>query len=354
MTPTPKYEFELWINGAQVGDITKLAKNRQFSFTRNGSEELSFSMSLSAWEAYCEELGAAPQAVLEAYVTDIRVKRNGNYYFGVHVVDMPFTLEEGGITLEVKATGFFDLFQDRYVTKTYSQEERVAIFLDLINETQDTGDPDDDFGVIPGPLQYDTGVLSDREYTDQNVRDAGTNLTNLSDGSFDFRFNYDRTVETFDQIGSNRPDMKFTYPYNIKSGKITHTATNLWNYIIGLGSGFGEEALRTVTADSVSRGNHKTRQKIISFNSVAEQQTLDENTYAYLQKVKDILELPTFTVSGALANLDLLGVGDRIPIEVVGHPALPLSGTYRIEKLSVTLDDNDAEDIAITVDNYGL
>jgi len=354
MTPTPKYELELWINGAQVGDITKLAKNRSFELVRNGSEQLSFSMSLTAWEEYCADLGAVPQAVLEAYVTDIRVKRNGSYYFGVHVVDMAYALAESGITLEVKATGFFDLFADRYVTKTYTQEERVAIFLDLINETQDTGNPDDDFGVVPGPLQYDTGLLSDREYVDQNVRDGGTNLTNLSDGNFDFRFNYDRSVETFAQIGSDRPDSKFTYPYNIKSGKVAHTATSLWNYIIGLGSGFGEEALRTITADPTSRGNHKTRQKIVSFNSVTEQQTLDENTYAYLQKVKDILELPTFNISGALANLDFLGVGDRIPVEVVGHPALPLNGTYRIEKIAVTLDDNDAEDIAITVDNYGL
>jgi len=203
-------------------------------------------------------------------------------------------------------------------------------------------------------LQYNTGQLSDREYVDQNVRDGGVNLTNLSDGNFDFRFNYDRSVETFAQIGSDRPDMKFSYPYNVKSGKVSHTALSLWNYIIGLGSGFGEEALRTVTADPVSRGNHKTRQKIVSFNSVSEQQTLDENTYAYLQKVKDILELPTFNISGALADLDILGVGDRVPFEVVGHPALPINGTYRIEKISVTLDENDAEDIAITVDNYGL
>lgn len=354
MTPVKKYELELWINGSQVGDISKLAQNRRFELIRNGSELLSFNMSLTAWEAYCAEAGAAPQAMLEAYVTDIRVKRNGRYYFGVHVVDMAYGLEESGITLEVKATGFFDLFADRYVTKNYSQEERVAIFLDLINETQDTGNPDDDFGVVPGPLQYDTGLLSDREYTDQNVRDGGTNLTNLSDGQFDFRFNYDRTVETFAQIGSDRPDNKFTYPYNIKSGKVAHTATSLWNYIIGLGSGFGEEALRTVTADSVSRGNYKTRQKIVSFNSVTEQQTLDENTYAYLQKVKNILELPTFKISGALANLDIIGVGDRIPVEVVGHPALPLNGMYRIEKLAVELDENDAEDISITVDNYGL
>lgn len=353
MTPVLKYEFELWINNSQVGDITKLMQNRRYSFTRNASEELSFTMSLSAFEDYCATLGALPQAVLEAYVTDIRVKRKGEYYFGVHVVDMAYNLQEGEITLEVRATGFLDLFADRYVTKTYTNTERVAIVADLMATTQ-SGDSTNDFGVDPGPQQYDTEVKSDREFVDQNVRDAIVNFTNLSDGNFDIRFNYDRSYDTFDQIGSDRPDNKFTYPYNIKGGKIAHTATNLFNYIIGLGSGFGEEALRTITADPTSRGNYKTRQKIVSFNSVTEQQTLDENTYAYLQKVKNILELPTFTVSGALADLGVLGVGDRVPIEVLGHSALPLNGIYRIEKLSVDLDENDAENIAITVDNYGL
>lgn len=353
MTPTLKYEFELWINGAQVGDISKLMQERRFSLTRNAAEDLSFTMSLTAFEAYCAELGAAPSAVLEAYVTDIRVKRKGEYYFGVHVVDIQYSLNPGEITMEVKATGFFDLFADRYVTKTYSQIERVAIARDLMATTQ-SGDATNDFGVVAGPLQHDTELLSDREYTDQNVRDGITNLTNLSDGGFDFRFNYDRSYETFDQIGSDRPDNKFTYPYNISGGKVTHTATNLYNYIKALGSGFGEEALRTETADGISRANYKTREKVVSFNSITEQQTLDENAYAYLQRVKNILELPTFNISGALADLDIIGVGDRVPVEVIGHPALPLNGTYRIEKLSVALDVNDAEDIAITVDNYGL
>lgn len=353
MTPQGRYEFELWINSVQVGDITKLMQNRRFSLVRNGSEDLSFLMSLTAFEAYCASLGTAPQAILETYVTDIRIKRNGSYLFGVHVVDIQYNLNQGEINMEVKATGFLDLLADRYVTKDYTQQERVAIALDLIATTQQ-GDSTNDFGIDPGAQQYSTGLLSDRSYTDQNVRDGLVNLTNLSDGNFDFRFNYDRSIETFAQIGSNRPENRFSYPYNITGGRVAHTATNLYNYIIGLGSGFGEEALRTETADGASRANYKTRQKVVSFNSITEQQTLDENSYAYLQKVKDILELPTFNVSGEFADLDVIGIGDRIPVEVVGHPALPLDGTYRIEKMDVSLDENDAETIAITVDNYGL
>lgn len=354
MTPQGKYQFELWINGVQVGDISKLMQDRRYTITRNASEQLSFKMSLTAFEEYCASLGAAPQAILEPYVTDIYVKRNNVYYFGVQVVDMQYSLNQEGIGVEVRATGYLDLFKDRYVTKNYDGIERVAIAQDLINTTQ-AGDSSNDFGVDIGATQYNTGFEdTERDYVDQNVRDGIVNLTNLSDGQFDFDFSYDKKFNTYAQLGSDRPTHKFTYPYNIRSGSVPHTALNLYNYIIALGSGFGTEALRTETADGVSRANYKTRQKIVSFNSVSVQDTLDLNAYAYLQRVKDILELPKFNISGEFADLDIIGVGDRIPIEVQGHPALPLDGTYRIEQLDVTLDENDAEDIGVTVDNYGL
>lgn len=353
-TPVPKYEFELWVNGVQVGDISKLAKSRNYTLTRNAAEELNFSLNVTAFEKYCASLGVAPLAILEDYVTDIRVKRNGKYLFGTQVVDQEFSLNDKGIEVAVKATGFLDLLKDRYVTKNYAGVERVAIAQDLIATTQ-AGDATNNFGIVLGTSQYNTGLNdTQRNYTDQNVRDALINLTNLSDGNFDFRFNYDRSFETFGKIGSDRPNTKFIYPYNITGGTIPRTAANLFNYIIGIGSGFGTEALRTETADGASRGNYKTRQKIVTFNSVSVQDTLDQNAYGYLQLVKNILLLPKLNVSGQFANLDYLSIGDRIPIAVEGHAMLPINETYRIEQLQVELDDNDAETVTITVDNYSV
>lgn len=353
-TPVPKYEFELWVNGVQVGDITKIAKERNFTLTRNASEELNLAMDLNAFEAYCASLGASPLAILECYVTDIRVKRNGNYLFGTQVVDMEFVLDTSGIKVQIKSTGFLDLLKDRYVTKNYAGVERVAIAQDLIAVTQ-AGDTSNNFGIVLGTSQYSTGLNdTQRNYSDQNVRDAIINLTNLSDGNFDFRFNYDRSFETFGKIGSDRPNTKFIYPYNVTSGTIPRTAASLWNYIIGIGSGFGDEALRVETADGASRANYKTRQKIVTYSDVSVQDTLDQNAYGYLQQVKNILLLPKLNVSGQFANLDYLNIGDRVPIAVQGHTMLPLDKTFRIEQLQVALDDNDAESVAMTVDDYSV
>lgn len=353
-TPIPKYEFELWINGVLVGDITKLAQDRKFSLRRNASEQITFRMDLRAFEDYCAQAGRNPSEMLKPYVTDVRIKREGQYLLGGEICEAPFTLNEGGVSIDVRAAGFLDLFKDRYITKTYTAEEATDIVRDAIDVTQ-ADSILDDFGVLPGVTQESTGVNRDREYVDQNVRDLIVNLTSLEDGNFDIKFNADRTYEIYQQQGSDRPGNKFTYPYNISGGSLPNSALNLFNQIIGLGSGFGEETLRSVASDDTSRGNYKTRQKIVSFNSNTQQETLDQNVQGLLPQVSDVLMLPKIKVSGQFCDLNVIGIGDRVPVEVLGFDSIPVNGsTYRIEQIDVSLDANSAEDIDLTVDDYGL
>jgi hypothetical protein len=350
-TPQLKYEFELWINGVFVADISKLATSRSYTIKRNDAEELQFTLDVKAFEEHCERAGRDPEATLVPYVTDVRVKRNGSYLFGTQVVDINYTFNEGGASMVVRATGFLDLFAARVITKNYSAEEATQIARDMLDETQAVYG---DYGVINGPEQYDTGVDRDRNYIDQNIKDALLNLTDLIDGNFDFAFTYDRKFNTYEMQGTYRPNLKLTYPYNIKSISTPKTALNLYNYTIGLGSGFGEETVRSEVSDVDSRLNYGTRMRVVTFNSVEDQTVLDQNTAAENAKTKDLLVLPKLTVTGDFLDLNTVWVGDRIPVEIQGHPSLPLNDIYRIEQIAVTLDSNDAEDIGLTVDNYGF
>ena len=351
MTPQLKYEIELWINGVFVADISKLATSRSYTIKRNDSEELQFTLDVKAFEDHCVNAGRDPEATLVPYVTDVRVKRNGAYLFGTQVVDINYTFGEGGASMVVKATGFLDLFASRLITKTYTAEESTEIARDMLDDTQVIYG---DFGVENGPEQYNTGVNRDRTFIDQNIKDALVNLTDLIDGNFDFAFTYDRKFNTYQMQGTYRPNLKLTYPYNIKSISTPKTALNLYNYTIGLGSGFGEETVRSEVSDIDSRLNYGTRMRQVTFNSVQDQTVLDQNTAAENAKTKDLLILPKLTVTGDFLDLNTVWVGDRIPVAVQGHPSLPLSDIYRIEQLSVTIDENDAEDIGLTVDNYGF
>ena len=354
MTPQLKYEIELWINNVFVADISKLAQSRAYTIKRNDSEELQFTLDVIAFEQHCESAGRDPEATLVPYVTDVRVKRNGAYLFGTQVVDINYTFNEGGASMVVKCNGFLDLFRDRYITKSYTATESTEIARDMLDETQTVFG---EFYVINGADQYNTGELRDRNYIDQNIKDALVNLTDLIDGKFDFAFTHDRQFNTYAMQGTYRPNLKLTYPYNIKSITTPKTALNLYNYTIGLGSGFGEETVRSEGGDSqdvVSRVNYGTRMRIVSFNSVEDQTVLDQNTAAENAKTKDLLVLPKLTVSGEFLDLNTVWVGDRIPVEIQGHPSLPLSDIYRIEQITCTLDENDAETIDLTVDNYGF
>lgn len=354
-TPQKKYELELWINGVMVADISKLAKDRSYKIKRNDTEELEFTLDVTAFEEHCVNAGRDPEATLVPYVTDVRVRRNGKYLFGTQVVDMNYTFGEGGANVAVKCTGFLDLFRDRYITKFYPNTTDAAdIARDMLDDTQVVYG---DFGVVNGPEQYLTDVPRERTYIDQNIKDALINLTELVNGQFDFAFTYDRKFNTYQMQGSYRPSLKLTYPYNIKNISTPKTALNLYNYTIGLGSGFGEETVRSeggAAQDAVSRLNYGTRMRIVSFNSVEDQDVLDQNTAAENAKTKNLLILPRLTVSGEFLDLNTVWVGDRIPVEIQGHPSLPLSGVYRIEQITTRLDDNDGEDIDLTVDNYGL
>ena len=351
MTPTLKYEFELWINNVLVADISKLAQSRSYIIKRNDTEELTFTLDVKAFERHCLSAGRDPEATLVPYVTDVRVKRNGAYLFGVQVVDIAYSFSEEGASMVVKSTGFLDLFRDRYITKNYALQEATLIARDMLDDTQIVYG---DFGVNDGPQQYVTGVQRDRNYIDQNIKDALINLTDLVDGNFDFAFTYDRKFNTYQMQGSYRPNQRLTYPYNIKSITTPKTALNLYNYTIGLGSGFGEETIRATSYDVDSRLNYGTRMRIVSFNSIADQATLNQNTIAENSRTKDLLILPKLTVSGEFLDLNTVWVGDRIPVEVQGHPSLPLNDVYRIEQLAVAIGENDDESIDLTVDNYGF
>lgn len=138
-------EFSLevwdWKTGRYVADITNLVKNGfNMEWVLNDTEELSFSLDLIQFRKKCEKMGVKPEEVLSPYIHDIRVRRNGQYIMGCQVVETNITVEnEVGLTLEVRCTGFLNLFKDAYLTRdwngfTYAQLARKLV------ETSQKGD----------------------------------------------------------------------------------------------------------------------------------------------------------------------------------------------------------------------
>lgn len=347
------YEFELrgaW-SGALIDEISSLCSNRKFSATRNGVETLEFEIDLDAFEERMSAIGEDAYAVLTPYTADIIVKKNKVPLFGVHIYDRTFTLTSEKRTIGIKADGFLNLFKDRYITKTYSPQSMTDIAWDLIDTTQD--DTNGDFGVTLGPNQYET-VNRERDYDDKNIKDALVQQTDILGSEFDFEFTWDKKFNTYEAIGSEKPEVILTYPEIITDVTVPDTAGGLFNRIRALGSGTGVEKLSSIANDTTSQTNYKLREKPVLYNDITVQDTLDEHAERDLSQSKEIMKLPAIRIPGSSFDLTSNWIGDRVRITIKGIPSLNVDGMYRIEKISASLDDNDEEDITLEVDNYGL
>lgn len=348
------YELELrgaW-SGAIIDEISDICTGRKWSVTRNGIETLEFTMDLDAFEQRMALLGEDPYSIMMAYTADIIVVKKGVRKFGTHIYDRQYSLDVDGKSVSVKADGYLNLFKDRYITKTYTPQSMTDIAWDLIDETQ-SGGVEDDFGITLGPDQYTTADR-ERTYDDKNIKDAIIQQTDILGSEYDFQFTWDKKFNTYEHIGSDRPDIILTYPEIITSMGVPDSAIGTFNKIRALGSGMGEEKLVSIATDSTSRINFKTREKPVLYNDVSVQETLDEHAARDLALAKDIIQLPSITLPGTALDLNDVWVGDRIRVIIKDTPSLPLDGMYRIEKISVSLDDNDVETITLGLDNYGL
>jgi hypothetical protein len=353
----PDYRYELYDkNQNLIVDLTGLARSRKWSRVRNGVDEVSFEMDLRAFESMAREIQYSPGELLKTLSADIKVKRNTKYMVGAEIVATPITLNGDNVTINVKATGYLNLFKDRYITKAYAQVDRAAIARDMIDWSQKGGTANyitiRDFGVRPGPNQVANTVPSDRGMFRQNIKDELISSTELLTGRYDFEFTPFRLFNTYAQMGSVRDDVVIQYPGNIVSGTIEMNGTTIANEITGLGTGLGAEALSTTVIDDLSASERKVRQKIVTFNNVQLQSTVDEKTYAEVRVSKDSLTLPRLTINGLEFNLGIYEIGDIIPVKISGIDMLKDSFYYqRIEKMEVSLDENNDESIVLTLDS---
>jgi len=162
------------------------------------------------------------------------------------------------------------------------------------------------------------------------------------------------TLPTF---GSPRTDIEFVVggpEGNVKSATIERSATSVYNKIWGIGSGFGDDQIVSVQSDPLSINAYYTREKVVTFNSVKEQSTLNQNTAAAVAKYSTMLEIPKITVTGREFDTNYIKVGDYIPVRTSGHSMIEgLNKVYQVQKIEVHLDDNGFEEqIEVYLDDF--
>lgn len=326
-----------------IMDISDLV-NFTLTMKLNDSHSLRFYLDLAKFESRCAAINADPKTILYPASTEVRVSRNGNALFGGIIASVDSSFDINAKTLEVSADSYLEYFSHRLLSKTYSGVDRSDIAWDAINtvQSEDYGN----LGVTRGVHTdtYDSVLTAD--YKD--VKSIIQLYTYAQPTTYDFEITPDKVFNTYLSMGSSRPEIQLVYPYNITSMRIPRSSDSLYNQIIGIGSGIGEERIQTIVGDIPSQIRYRVRENKVLYNSVINQSTLIENTNGQLAQSLNVLELPTITVPADVLDLDLVRVGDSVYVKNNASTYnTDLDGMFRIYQMDISVSDDRSEDVSL-------
>jgi hypothetical protein len=344
MLEIPEWKVILYDQASQpVMDISRLVEFRLEDIL-NDSSTFNFSMDLTEFETLCASVSILPRNVLYPSLTEIKVYRNSVAMFGGIVSIANSRLEEVNTTIEVTADSYLHYFSKRLLNKSYTSTDRSAIAWDAIDTVQ--SETNGDLGITQGTLAtvFDSDLTAD--YRD--VKSIIQLYTYAQPTTYDFEITPDKVFNTYLSMGSIRTEYPLVYPQNITAITIPRSSDSLFNKIIGLGSGIGDERLESIQEDSASQVTYRVHEKKQLYNSVILQDTLDENTQGFLEQSKGVLVLPSVSVLGGAIDIDIVKVGDWLPVRIASSAFNDdVDGIFRIYKMTIKVDRNGNEDVSL-------
>jgi len=349
-----KYEVLVYSKaGLPMGNIFALCKNFQWQKVRNDAGSVSFDLNLEQYEAYLEEIGFGdePYNFMETGRNDIRVKRNGQWLIGTNIIKFDYGVDETAVTIKVSCTGYLNYYKKRYVDIDYDDTPQELIMWGVIDQcNQEYGG---DYGITQG-VHIGESIERDRHQKRKEVKSFLQQMSNVRAG-VDFEITADKKLNTFIAQGAYRPDVRLVYPGNIASFGFSRSVENVSNYIYGVGSGNGEDAVQTPSEDKPSEDYLYRREQIASYNSVIDEGTLQQNIDALVHFTKDPIELPTITAQINTLDLSTIGIGDTILVQMTGSKMLShIDGYYRIESITCSVNDQGDESVDLTFDDLDI
>lgn len=361
-----KYTIELWTRqGTLLADLGTKPRNRVLVQSRNQPDDLSFDMDLNDFEKYCDNAGVDPKDMLIVNSVEVRIKRLAEYLSGGQLVYRNVSLLADGNTITCRVFGFLQLFAKRYtgesdaglVSDVYSTADGTAdlsrkdLAWSLISQSQNLANGN--FGITLGPNQATNTTAYQKNYSRTNIRDALQGLTTVEAGAIDIEFTYDKKFNTYDYMGSDRADIVFEYPGNIRSIDIPEDGTDMTNEAIGIGRGAADGTqIVAIESDLASQASYGLRQDTINSNGTDNSDGgITDDAKAAIQSSSLPLRIPSLVVDGNFAPFVTdYGIGDRVRVKVAGYMLVDnINGMYRIDKRTIRIDENDNEEVTLEV-----
>ena len=334
------------LNDNLIMDISRFVEI-DLDLKLNENSTLRFDVDLMQFEKLCESVGANPRNIIYPARTEIKVARNNNLLFGGIIAEANTSFGESGAKITVTADSYLQYFEKRLLSKLYTNTDRSQIAWNAIQTVQ--AQPNGNLGITQGTLA--TVYKSDLTADLRDVKSIIKLYTYAKPTTYDFEITPDKVFNTYLHLGSYRPEYPLIYPQNIVSVNVPRSADTLYNRIYGIGSGIGEERLQTVKNNATSQLAYRLRENKQTFNSVSEMTTLEHNTEGYLNEHYGVLVTPEVTVTSDAIDLDVVRVGDTLPVKIDGSTFNDdVNGDFRIYGMKIKVDQNGFE--TITLDFY--
>ena len=345
----PLYSLKVYNpDGELVADLTGRAMKRRLQLMRNRAEVISAEFDLDNIRDLATTIGLTAEDIFAVNRNELRIMRGDRVMAAGEIQAIVPTIDGDTRRLAVRAVGWLDLWASRYTdaSEVYTATDAGQIAWDLIDDSQSL--TNGDFGITEGEIQ--ASVNRDRTYQYKNIKDAIIQLSEVVNG-FDFEFTWDKQFNVYyPNIGSDRPDIVFTYPGNIKRLSFLRDGTDIANKILARGSGFGVDVFQATASDTVSQGIYKLREKFIQFNDVTDADTLQEHADGELLNYAKFYDMPDIVVDGSLAPVfGAYGLGDIVRIYIGEERNIfqVINGSYRIEAMDLSIDDQDQETVRL-------
>jgi hypothetical protein len=239
---------------------------------------------------------------------------------------------------------YFEMLNSMYTSPfiRYEQVDQGEILKELVDDFQaKTGG---DLGFTFG--DYITGVLRDREYSNQNIMDAFVNMSNVINGP-DFYITDDKQINIIPRRGIDRSKHTvLEWGINIERVFIDENFSNPCNEAIILGAGFGSEQAVVSYLDSGARGIYGLRQQRSSEIDVSSVDTLNARAEALVRKFKQpLVTIDIRQLAGTRPSFGSVRLGDIIRVKV-REGIYNINDRYRIYGYEVFINQNRKEEIS--------
>lgn len=337
-------------DGRALADVSRLASGRKWTRTRNNSDDIEFTLSLDAWEAYCRKLGVHPRELLRKRWTEVRLKERETYLAGGFIVGLNTPLKDG--TIKVRVFGYLDWFKKRRTAplREFGATEGTDIAWTLIAESQ--AQPRGNLYITRGPNQATAGP-HDRTYKRTVIKDGLQALTAVQMNPFDIEFTPLKQFNTYLNLGSNRPDIVFKWGVNILDATVDEDVADITNHLVALGSGFGDDAQAQVEIENeTSEDDYGLAEDVITESADDNSQGgLDSAARSYLDAWSTPIVLIDLVVDGGKRPyVTDYGLGDYVYVDLTGHLWLDgYVGMFRIQQQSCQISDDGQKTVTLTV-----